>query len=151
MPHSRHDPPLKHTVPSVISSYLDLWCSPRPLKHCCDGEEARVGNTEVKSEPINPVKFQLNFDWPTFFILYISSRLSPTYSQLSIFFIVIIMTKNCPSAFMNAGERTLVCWYTKSICQSAKWLWVTPIDRARRPNWLLDHYVAKEMVRSYIR
>lgn len=114
-------------------------------------EEARVGNTEVKREPINPMKFQLNFDWPTFFIPYISSWISPI-SQLSTF-IVIIITKNCPSAFLNAGEKTLVFWYIKSICQSAKWLWVTPIDRARRPNWLLVHYVAKEMVSpgSYIR
>lgn len=44
------------------------------------------------------------------------------------------------------GEKILVSWYIKNICQSARLPWVTPTDRALRPSWLLDHSVAKEIV-----
>lgn len=46
----------------------------------------------------------------------------------------------------RTGEKILVSWCIKSICQSAKLQWVTPTDQALRPSSLLDHSVAKEIV-----
>lgn len=46
----------------------------------------------------------------------------------------------------HAGEKILAFWCIKSTCQSARLPWVTPTDRALKPNWLLDRFVAKEIV-----